>query len=307
LDGLLPTEKLYGLQQAVQAVKTKNEFNQPLMVIQIDNQNRKGVADMKILANGIQINYELTGQPGAPVVMLSHSLASSLVMWNPQLNSLEPQFQVLRCDMRGHGDSDAPEGAYTLELLAEDAVALLDALDIHRVHFVGLSIGGMIGQGLGLDHADRLNSLTLCDTSAIMPDEAQPVLQARIDLAREKGMADQVDGTMERWFTPGYLQQNPPEVQLIRRQIEATPLAGYLGCSEALKGLNYLQRLSEINLATLIMVGEEDPGTPVAASEAIHERIAGSQLVILPAARHLSNIEQAAAFNRSLLDFLLKQ
>ena len=262
---------------------------------------------MKILANDIQINYELTGQEGAPVVMLSHSLASSMVMWNPQLVSLEAHFQVLRYDMRGHGDSDAPDGAYTLELLAEDAIALLDALGIDTAHFVGLSIGGMIGQGLALDHADRLKSLALCDTSAIMPDEAQPILQERIAAARESGMADQVDGTMERWFTPQYLKENPPEVEMIRQQVRATPLAGYIGCSKALGGLNYLERLPEIKLATLIMVGEEDPGTPVAASEAIHERIAGSQLVILPSARHLSNIEQAEAFNQSLMGFLLKQ
>jgi 3-oxoadipate enol-lactonase len=262
---------------------------------------------MKILANDIQINYELTGQEGAPVVMLSHSLASSMVMWYPQLTSLEAHFQVLRYDMRGHGDSDAPDGAYTLELLVEDAVALLDALTIDRVHFVGLSIGGMIGQGLGLNHRDRLISLTLCDTSAIMPDEAQPILLDRIATARENGMADQVEGTLERWFTPQYLQKNPPEVEMIRQQIAATPLAGYIGCSEALRGLNYLERLSAIEIPTLIMVGEDDPGTPVAASEAIHERIAGSQLIILPTARHLSNIEQAEAFNQSMMSFLLQQ
>jgi len=259
---------------------------------------------MKINANGIDIKYELTGQEGAPVVMLSHSLASSMVMWNPQLGSLEPHFKVLRYDMRGHGGSEAPEGAYTLELLAEDAVALLDALRIDTVHFVGLSIGGMIGQGLALNHGDRLKSLTLCDTSATMPDEAQPILQQRIAAARENGIADQVDGTLERWFTPEYLKANSPQVEVIRQQIRATPLAGYIGCSEALRGLKYLQRLSEITLPTLIMVGEEDPGTPVAAAEAIHERIADSQLVILPAARHLSNIEQAAAFNEALLNFL---
>jgi 3-oxoadipate enol-lactonase len=239
--------------------------------------------------------------------MLSHSLASSMVMWNPQLTSLEANFQVLRYDMRGHGDSEAPDGAYTLELLVDDAVALLDGLTIDRVHFVGLSIGGMIGQGLGLNHRDRLLSLTLCDTSAIMPDEAQPILLDRIAAARENGMSEQVEGTLERWFTPQYLQKNPPEVEMIRQQIAATPLAGYIGCSEALRGLNYLERLSAIDIPTLIMVGEEDPGTPVAASEAIHERIAGSQLIILPAARHLSNIEQAEAFNQSMMSFLLQQ
>jgi 3-oxoadipate enol-lactonase len=260
---------------------------------------------MKTKANGIQINYELSGRDGAPVVMLSHSLASSLVMWHPQMDSLESKFNVLRFDTRGHGDSDAPEGKYTLELLAADAVALMDVLEIDAVHFVGLSMGGMIGQNLALDHGDRLKSLALCDTAAVMPDEVQAIWQQRIAAAREKGLQDQVDETLERWFTPEYLSQNPPEVEMIRRQILATPVAGYIGCSEAIRGLDNLKRLSEITLPTLIIVGEEDPGTPVAASEAMHERIDGSKLVVLPAARHLSNIEQSGAFNEALMDFLL--
>ncbi len=261
---------------------------------------------MKLKANGIQMNYKLSGKDKAPVVMLSHSLASSLVMWAPQLDSLEAHFRVLCYDTRGHGDTEAPSGTYTLSLLAEDAVALLDALEIEGVHFIGLSMGGMIGQCLALDHADRLKSLALCDTAAVMPDEVQPVWQERIDAAREKGMAGQVDETLARWFTPAYLKQSPPEVAMIRRQILATPAPGYIGCSEAIRRLNTLSRLAEIQLPTLILVGEEDPGTPVAASEAMHARIAGSKLVVLPAARHLSNIEQSAAFNEALLDFLLK-
>ncbi len=261
---------------------------------------------MKIQANGIQINYELSGRDGAPVVMLSHSLASSLVMWNPQLDVLESNFKVLRFDTRGHGDSDAPEGKYTLEMLAADAVALLNALEIDAVHFVGLSMGGMIAQNLALDHGNRLKTLTLCDTSAIMPDEVQPIWQQRIDAAREKGLQDQVDETLERWFTPEYLSQNSPQVEMIRRQILATPVVGYIGCSEAIRYLGNLKRLSEIDIPTLIIVGEEDPGTPVAASEAMQARISGSKLVVLPDARHLSNIEQSGAFNEALMDFLLK-
>jgi len=259
---------------------------------------------MKTEANGIQINYELSGKEGAAVVMLSHSLACSLVMWNPQLDALEPNFRVLRFDTRGHGGSDAPEGAYTLELLAQDAVTLLDALGLDAVHFVGLSMGGMIGQYLALDHGDRLRSVALCDTAAVMPDEVQPIWQGRITAAREKGMQGQVDETLERWFTPDYLKQNPPEAEMIRRQISATPVAGYIGCSEAIRRLDHLKRLSEITLPTLIIVGEEDPGTPVAASEAMHERISGSKLVVLPSARHLSNIEQSGAFNEALMNFL---
>jgi len=167
---------------------------------------------MKINLNGININYELTGKEGGPVVVLSHSLACSLVMWQPQMAVLESAFQVLRFDTRGHGQSDAPEGAYSLELLAADAVGLLDALNIETVHFVGLSMGGMIGQCLALDHADRLKSLALCDTAAAMPEETQPIWQQRIDAAGQAGMVGQVDGTLERWFRPEYLQLNPTEV-----------------------------------------------------------------------------------------------
>jgi 3-oxoadipate enol-lactonase len=261
---------------------------------------------MKMHANGIDIHYELTGKKGAPVVMLSHSLACSLVMWQPQMDMLESSFQVLRFDTRGHGDSDAPEEAYSLEQLAMDAIGLLDALKIDTVHFVGLSMGGMIGQGLALDYADRLKSLALCDTAAIMPDETQPIWQDRIEAAGETGMAGQVDETLERWFRPEYLQQNPPEVEMIRQQILATPVAGYIGCCEAIRRLKYLDRLAEIKLSTLIMVGEEDPGTPVAASEAMQARISDSKLVVLPSARHLSNIEQAEAFNTALMEFLIQ-
>ncbi|MGZ3513246.1 MAG: 3-oxoadipate enol-lactonase, partial [Thermodesulfobacteriota bacterium] len=252
----------------------------------------------------IQINYELSGKKGAPVVVLSHSLACSLVMWNPQMDDLSPHFQVLRYDMRGHGQSNVPSGPYTLELLAEDVIGLLDALDIDRIHFVGLSVGGMIGQSLALNHAKRLRSLALCDTASIVPQEAQPTWQERIERTRAKGMESQVNETMERWFTPVFLKQNPPMVGLIRKQILATPVEGYLGCAEAIRRLSYLNRLSEIKLPTLIMVGEDDPGTPVSASKAIHERIRNSKLVILPSARHLCNVEQAEAFNAALLAFL---
>jgi len=262
---------------------------------------------MKAKVNEIHLNYELSGKEDAPVVVLSHSLASSMIMWNPQLEALENNFRVLRYDMRGHGQSDAPQGPYSLEMLARDVIALIDNLGIGSMHFVGLSIGGMIGQSLALTYPDRLTSVTLCDTSSILPDEAKTAFQDRIVAARKDGMSGQIDATMERWFTPGFLKSDRPEVTMIRDQIVATPPAGYIGCSEAICQLNYLDRLPEITLPTLIMVGEQDPGTPVAASIAIQERIAGSQLVILPSAQHLSNIEQAEAFNKALLEFLLQQ
>ena len=262
---------------------------------------------MRMKTNTIEIHYELSGKKGAPVVVLSHSLASSLVMWNPQMDALNPYFQVLRYDMRGHGKSEVISGPYTLELLADDVIGFLDALKIDRVHYVGLSIGGMIGQSLALNYAHRLRSLALCDTASIIPQEAQPIWQERIDKTITEGMEAQVDETMERWFTPAFLKQGSPMLDIIRKQILATSVQGYIDCAEAIRKLNYLNRLSEIKIPTLIMVGEDDPGTPVSASKAIHERIANSKLVILPSARHLSNIEQKKAFNTALLTFLKDQ
>lgn len=262
---------------------------------------------MKIEANGIQINYEMSGKSGAPVVMLSHSLSCSMAMWKPQLKAIEPHFQVLRYDMRGHGATQATEGAYTLEQLAADVIGLLDALKIDVVHFVGLSIGGMIGQCLALNYPDRLQSLTLCDTAPKLPDEARPSFRERMDRARKGGMEVMVQETLERWFTKPYLQKNPPEIELISDHIATTSLTGYLGCSEAILAFNYVDRLSEIKLPTHIIVGEDDPATTVELSKAIHERIPQAKLVILPSAAHLSNIEQAEAFNTTLMEFLRDQ
>ncbi len=259
---------------------------------------------MRIKANSTQINYDVSGKKDGPVVVLSHSLACSLIMWNPQMDVLNPHFRVIRYDMRGHGESDVPPGLYTMEQLADDVIGLMDALNIDRLHFVGLSVGGMIGQALALNYPKRLESLALCDTASVVPPEAQPIWDERIKQTRAKGMESQVNETMKRWFNPVFLKQKPPMVEIIRKQILATPVDGYLGCAEAIRRLNYLDRLGEIKLPTLIMVGEDDPGTPVSASKVIHGRIPGSKLVIIPSARHLCNIEQAEVFNAALLDFL---
>ncbi len=261
---------------------------------------------MNIEANGINIHYELSGKEKAPVVVLSHSLACSQVMWWPQIELLESHFRVLRFDTRGHGQSQAPQGPYTLEQLVDDAIGLLDALKLDRVYWVGLSMGGMIGQGLALRDQSRLNTLVLADTAAVIPAEAQPVWQERIDAAINGGMQAVAESTLERWFTPDYLQQNRPGIDRIRQQILATPLAGYVGCSEAIRRLNYLDQLDAVETKTLIMVGADDPGTPVAASEAMHAQIKGSKLVVIPQAAHLSNIEQADTFNSHLMAFLVE-
>lgn len=259
---------------------------------------------MKITANGITMHYELEGPESAPVVTLSHSLATDLSMWDPQVAALKSGYRVLRYDTRGHGGTDAPEGPYTLEQLAEDARALLQALRISKTHFMGISMGGMIGQILALKDPGMLRSLILCDTSSRIPEEALPIWEERIGLAQKQGMDAVVESTMERWFTASFRQKSLPSLDKIRGMIHTTPLKGYVGCSRAIMRLNLTERLTEIALPTFIVVGEEDPGTPVAASQAIHTQIKGSELVILKSAAHLSNIEQQDAFNTAVLDFL---
>ncbi len=254
--------------------------------------------------NQIEVHYELSGRERRPTVMLSHSLASSFKMWEPQMEGLRSHFQVLRYDTRGHGKSEVTPAPYTLELLCEDAIGLLNFLGIDRVHWVGLSMGGMIGQAVALHYPQRLLSLTLCDTSAVIPEEMQPIWEERIEAVRTQGMFSQFEATMDRWFTPSYRRLNPPMLKVIEEEFLATPPEGYIGCASAIRKLNYLDRLRDISLPTMVLVGEDDPATPVSASQAIHGQIKNSTLVILPHCRHLSNVEQAEAFNTHLLGFL---
>jgi 3-oxoadipate enol-lactonase len=258
---------------------------------------------VQIKVNGLSKHYELSGKEEGPVVVLSHSLGSSLVMWEPQLTALEPHFQVLRYDTRGHGGSETAPGPYTFELLARDVVGLLDGLGLSKIHFVGVSMGGMIGQALGLLHSDRLLSLILCDTAAANPPGSGEIWQERIELVQKEGLAPLLEPTLERWFRPEFIRQAPPILEKIRRQFLATTINGYVGCSQAIMELDYLEKLGKIQIPSLIVVGEDDPGTPVSAARAMQERIVDSKLVILPCARHLSSVEQGEAFNRALLDF----
>ena len=231
---------------------------------------------MKLRVNGINVNYTLEGPATGPVVTLSNSLASNLSMWEPQLPVLTSRFRVLRYDTRGHGDTDAPAGPYTLKELTEDTRALLQALGITRTHFIGLSMGGMIGQLLALQHPELLQSLTLCDTMSRVPTEAQSMWEERIRAAQNQGMEPLVEPTIARWFTAPFREQRPEVAHQVRAMIRFTPVAGYIGCCHAIAALNLTDRLKAISVPTLIIVGEDDPGTPVAASRTMHEQIKGS-------------------------------
>jgi 3-oxoadipate enol-lactonase len=259
---------------------------------------------MKVRANGIDIHCEISGS--GPWLTLSHSLSCDLSMWQPQRAALEKRFTLLRFDTRGHGQTDAPAGPYTFELLTDDVLGLLDALKIERTHFCGLSMGGMIGQHLALKAPDRIDRLVLADTTSRMPAEARPLWAERIRVAQEQGMAAHVQPTLERWFTAPWRAAHPETMERIGALIRATPVAGYVGCAQAIAGFDVSDRLGGIRAPTLVIVGREDAGTPPAMAQAIAAAIPGARLEIVPEAAHLSNIEQADAFNRLLLDFLLE-
>jgi 3-oxoadipate enol-lactonase len=261
---------------------------------------------MQLSVNGIRVNYTIEGPEGAPMITMSNSLASNLSMWEPQIPVLTPRYRVLRYDTRGHGGTDAPSGPYSLEDLTEDLRALLQALDIRRTHFIGLSMGGMIAQIMALQYPQMLQSIVLCDTMSRVPTEAKSLWEERIHTAETRGMETLVEPTVARWFTEPFRQRGSPVLDQVRTMIRTTPPRGYAGCCHAIAALNLTDRLKEVTLPTLIIVGEDDPGTPVSASRTIQEQIKGSELVILQSAAHLSNLEQPAAFNQALTSFLEK-
>ncbi len=257
---------------------------------------------MKINANGIDINYSVEGE--GPWVTLSHSLACDLRMWDEEAKRLSKRYKVLRYDTRGHGKTSAPAGAYTLELLAEDLHAMLQALGVQSTHFVGLSMGGMIGQTYALKYPGMFNSLALCDTTSRYPAEAAGVWVDRIKTVESQGMEPLVTSTLERWFTASFREKRPEVVEKVAQMIRGTPVPGYAGCCHAIPKINLTARLNEIRCPSIVIVGKDDPGTPVAMAEDIHRALPGSKLVIIPDAAHLSNLEQPDAFNQALGDFI---
>jgi 3-oxoadipate enol-lactonase len=257
---------------------------------------------MKLKTNGIQINYAVEGQ--GPWVVMSHSLACNLSMWDEQAAALARRYKVLRYDLRGHGASDAPPGDYTFEMLAYDVHGLLEELEIESCHWVGLSIGGMIGQTFALKFPGVFKSMVLADTTSRNPPEARAMWDARIRTAREKGMEVLVEATLGRWFTEPFRKSRPDMMARMSAMIRSTPVAGYAGCCAAIPTLNLTDKLKAVDCPTLVIVGEQDPGAPPEVARAIHAAIPGSELVEIPSAAHISNLEQTAVFNRALLAFL---
>ena len=262
---------------------------------------------MKIKTNNIEINYQIEGsEREGPWITLSHSLACNLHMWDEQMDVLTKNFKVLRFDTRGHGKSSAPPGDYTLEQMADDVKGLFDALGITRTHWVGLSMGGMIGQTFALKYPGVFQSLVLADTTSRRPPNADQMWGERVAIAHAKGMAGVLDATLARWFTEPYRNTRKDVMARIGADILNTPVDGFAGACAAIAKVNTLDRLKEIRCPVFIIVGEEDHGTPPEMARAIHENLPGSELLIIKSAAHLSNVEQPQVFNEALTAFLAR-
>jgi len=257
------------------------------------------------LINNARIAYRLDGPTGAPVVMLSNSLMSTHVMWDPQIDALLGHYRVLRYDMRGHGESETTPGPYSIASLTDDAAALIDVLGVGPVHFAGLSMGGMIGQQLGARYPDKVLSLSLCDTASEMPP--REVWEARFATARAKGIPGLVEDTIKRWFVPGFVEREPQTIAWVRKMILTTGTEGYIACGSAVRDMSQTHLLGSIRVPTQIIVGRDDPACTLAASKVLHQGIPGSVLHVIDDAAHLSNIEKPRQFTELLLTFINAQ
>lgn len=252
-------------------------------------------------AGGARIFYRLDGAEDRPVLVLSNSLGTNLEMWAPQLPAFAERFRVLRYDSRGHGRSDAPPGPYTIELLGQDVLALLDGLGLERVAFCGLSKGGMVGQWLGVSAGQRLTRLVLANTSA--HTGSPEIWTQRIATVQAQGMAAIVPALLDRWFTKGFQAREPAAVARIAAMLRATDPEGYAACCAAVRDMDQREAVRAIAVPTLVIAGRHDQATPPDHARLLAGRIPGARLVELEAA-HLGNVEAAAPFTAAVLDFL---
>jgi len=261
---------------------------------------------MLLPLGGRRLYYDLAGPDGAPVVCITHSLASDGGSWAEQVPPLlAAGFRVLRLDMRGHGGSDPVAGDYTMRQLADDVAAVLEALAIRRVHYIGLSIGGMIGQSFALAHPQYLISAMWCDTLPASPTGARAAWDERMSAVRSANSLQPIaEATMERWFTDAFKTRNPGRWRQIRDTVAATTPRGYLGCSAAILDFDFTAQLPSVRLPLLVVCGADDPGTPAAENRKIAGLVPGARYEEIAGMRHFPNVEAPDAFNRIMLGWL---
>jgi 3-oxoadipate enol-lactonase/4-carboxymuconolactone decarboxylase len=250
---------------------------------------------------GVRIYWRSDGHQEAPPLLLSNSLGTDCAFWDPVMPRLVEYFHVIRMDTRGHGASDAPQGPYSMAMLADDALAVADAAGLQRFSFAGVSMGGGIGMHLAIHHPERIAQLLLSNTATSFPAE---IFNQRIGLVREGGMKAVVDSVLQRFFTDGFRARQSPVLASVRSTLLRLDPVGYIGCCAAVRDANFDSGLDAITAPTLVLVGEHDQSTPPEKGRAIAAAIKGAQLASLPVA-HLSHPEQPAAFVDLAVPFLL--
>ncbi len=254
-----------------------------------------------VASDGVKLAVELFGLPDKPVLMFSNSLGTDRNMWAPQLEHFADEFQILRYDTRGHGASDSPVGAYSIDRLALDAIEIMDNLDIAQVHFCGLSLGGMTGQHLCWRNPDRLASLILAATSAHMLSPGS--WQDRIERVNVHGMASIFELTRRVWFTEAFLEDNPPILAQLANTFQQTDPGGYSGCCAAIRDMDQ-RRTARLNMVkTLVISGQHDTATPPSHGEYLASEMARAEFACIKAA-HLLNVELPETFNNLAMTFI---
>ena len=251
-----------------------------------------------------QLRVAVQGVDRGVPVMLSHALGIDLSMWDGLAAALGPQHPLLRYDHRGHGGSAVPAGPYAMDDLVDDAARLVGEWGRGPVVFVGLSMGGMVGQGLAIRHPKLVRALVLANTTARQPAAAQPIWAERIAAVQAGGIAAVVEGTLERWFTAAFRQTHPAVVDGIRRRLLQCDSQGYIACSQAVAAVEWLDRLASVRCPTLVLAGEHDAGASPEMGRAIAERIPGARFELINDVAHLSVVEQPATFERHLRSVL---
>jgi 3-oxoadipate enol-lactonase len=264
---------------------------------------------MLLPLSGRRLYYDLAGPENGPVVCITHSLSSDGGSWAEQVPALlQAGFRVLRLDMRGHGGSDPVAGNYTMEALASDVATVLDALAIRRVHYIGLSIGGMIGQAFAIGHSAKLISAMWCDTLPASPSGAAAMWEERMSTVRRANSLEPLaDGTVERWFTDAFKARNPGRWKQIRDTVAATTPTGFLGCSAAIMNFDFTAKLPSLRIPILVVCGADDPGTPASENRRLAGLVPGGRYEEIQGMRHFPNVEAPDAFNRIMLGWLDEQ
>ncbi len=248
--------------------------------------------------------YFSDNEGAGEAVVLAHAIGCDHRMWDEVAAMLAHQFRVVRVDLRGHGRSPVTRRPYSLEALAEDVLGVLDRRGIVKAHWVGLSMGAMIGMAFALEHPQRLGRLVLANTTSSYGPEGRAMWEARARTVAEGGLAAIKDMVMERYFSEEFRVQHRDTVAKVARWFLATPVEGYLGCCDAIKELDYTADLPRIHARTLVIAGEKDAGTPVAMAEVIATRIPGAQLSVIGGAAHLAAVEKPTEFGAVVRNFL---